>query len=41
MLILVIKLFGIVGMKVFMFPDSTQPVVDAAAMIRVIGPSPP
>lgn len=40
-LILVIKLFGIVGMKVFMFPDSARPVVDAAAMIRVIGPSPP
>ena len=38
-LVLVIKLIGIAGMKVFMFPDSAQPVVDATAMARVIGAS--
>ena len=36
-LVLVIKLIGIAGMKVFMFADSAQPVVDATAMARVIG----
>jgi len=38
-LVLAIKLVGIAGMKVFLFPDSAQPVVDAAAMARMIGPS--
>jgi hypothetical protein len=38
-LLLVVKLIGIAGMKFFMFPDSAQPVVDATAMVRVIGPS--
>jgi hypothetical protein len=40
-LILIIKLIGIAGMKVFMFPDSAQPVVDANAMARVVGVSAP
>jgi hypothetical protein len=35
--VLVIKLIGIAGMKVFMFSDSAQPVVDANAMARVVG----
>ena len=37
MLVLVIKFIGIVGMKVFMFPDSARPVVDANAVARVVG----
>lgn len=41
MIVLVIKLIGIAGMKVFMFPDSAQPVVDANAMARVVGVSAP
>ena len=36
-LVLVIKLVGIAGMKVFMFADGAQPAVDATAMARVIG----
>jgi hypothetical protein len=40
MLVLLIKLVGIAGIKVFGFPDSTQPVVDASAMARVLGVSP-
>jgi hypothetical protein len=36
-LVLIIKLIGIAGMKVFLFADSAQPVVDAAVMARVIG----
>ena len=40
-LVLVIKLIGIAGIKTFMFPDRAQPVVDAAAMARVIGVSAP
>jgi hypothetical protein len=39
--ILVIKLIGLAGIKLFMFPDSAQPVVDAHAMARVIGVSKP
>jgi len=39
-LILVIKLIGIAGMRMFLFPDHDRPVVDAAAMARVIGVSP-
>jgi hypothetical protein len=40
--VLVIKLIGIAGMKVFMFPDSAQPVADANAMARIVGlPAPP
>jgi hypothetical protein len=38
-LVLVLKLIGIVGIKLFMFPDSAQPVVDAAAVARLVGPS--
>ncbi|WP_449381047.1 cytochrome oxidase putative small subunit CydP [Bradyrhizobium sp. UFLA05-112] len=38
-LVLVIKLVGLVSMKIFMFPDSTKPVVDATAVARVLGPS--
>lgn len=37
-MVLVIKLIGIAGIKVFMFPDSAQPDVDATAMARAIGP---
>lgn len=40
-LILVIKLIGIAGMKVFMFPDSAQPVVDSGVMAHVIGVATP
>jgi hypothetical protein len=36
-LVLIIKLIGIAGIKVFMFPDSAQPVIDANAMARVVG----
>jgi hypothetical protein len=40
--VLVIKLIGIAGMKVFMFPDSAQPVADANAVARIVGlPAPP
>jgi hypothetical protein len=39
--VLVIKLIGIAGMKVFMFSDSAQPVVDADSMARVMGVSAP
>lgn len=38
-LVLVIKLIGIAGMKIFMFPDRAQPVVDATTMTRLIGVS--
>ena len=37
-LVLVIKLIGITGMMIFMFPDSSRPTVDATAVMRVIGP---
>jgi len=37
-IVLAIKLIGIAGIKVFMFPDSAQPDVDATAMARAIGP---
>jgi len=40
-LVLVLKLAGIVGIKVFMFPDGAEPAVDAEAMARVIGPQRP
>jgi hypothetical protein len=36
-LVLVIKLIGIAGIKIFMFPHSEQPIVDAAAIERLIG----
>jgi hypothetical protein len=39
-LVLIIKLVGIVGMKVFMFPDSSRPVANAATVARVLGVSP-
>lgn len=39
--ILVIKLIGLAGIKLVMFPDSAQPVVDASVMARVIGVSNP
>ena len=38
-LALAIKLVVIVSMKVFLFPGDARPVVDAAAMLRFIGPS--
>jgi hypothetical protein len=40
MIVLLIKLLGIVGMKVFLFSDSAQPAVDANTMARVLGVSP-
>jgi hypothetical protein len=39
--VLVVKLIGIVGMKVVMFPDTAKPVVDASTMARVLGMSEP
>ena len=39
--VLVIKLIGIAGMKVFMFSDSAQPVVDANVMAHVVGVTAP
>ena len=39
--VLVIKLIGLAGIKLVMFPDSGQPVVDANAMARVLGVSNP
>jgi hypothetical protein len=38
-LVLVIKVVGIAGMKLLMFPNSAQPIVDAATMEHVIRPS--
>ncbi len=38
---LAIKFVVIVTMKVALFPGSAQPVVDAAAMVRLIGASMP
>jgi hypothetical protein len=35
--VLILKLIGIAGIKVFMFPDSAQPVVDGTAMARAMG----
>jgi hypothetical protein len=40
-LVLVIKLIGLAGMKVFMFPEGAQPAVDANAMARVVGVAAP
>ncbi len=39
--VLVIKLIGLASIKLFMFPEAAQPVVDANAMARVIGVSNP
>jgi hypothetical protein len=39
-LILIIKLVGIVGMRAFMFSDSSRPVANAATVARVLGVSP-
>jgi hypothetical protein len=36
-LVLILKLVGIAAIRVFMFPDSAQPVVDATAMARAMG----
>ena len=38
-LVLVIKLIGIAGIKVLLFPDSATPSVDATTIEHVIGPS--
>lgn len=41
-LVLLIKLIGIAAIKTFMFPDSSNPAVDATAVAaRVIGVSAP
>ena len=37
-LVLVIKLIAIAGIKIFMFPDSARPHIDATAMARIVGP---
>lgn len=39
MLVLIIEAIGILGMEVFVFPDSTRPIIDATTMMRVIGPT--
>jgi hypothetical protein len=39
-LVLIIKLVGIVGMKAFVFPDSSKPMANAATVARVLGVSP-
>jgi hypothetical protein len=38
-LVLVFKLIGIAGIKLFIFPDSRQPVADALAVAHVLGPA--
>ena len=37
--VLVLKLFGIIAIKVIMFPDSARPGADTANIERVLGPS--
>ncbi|HSV24479.1 MAG TPA: hypothetical protein VLJ17_15810 [Xanthobacteraceae bacterium] len=36
-IVLAIKLVGIAGIKIFMFPQSAQPTINAATMERMIG----
>jgi hypothetical protein len=36
-LVLILKLIGIAGIKLFMFPDNARPVVDEIAMARAMG----
>jgi hypothetical protein len=38
-LVLVVKLVGIAGIKVFMFPDGSAPSVDATMMARALAPA--
>ena len=38
-LVLILKLVGIVAIKIVMFPDSARPTIDAATVERVFGPS--
>jgi hypothetical protein len=38
-LVLVLKIFGIVAIKLIMFPDSARPAADAANIERVLSPS--
>jgi len=38
-LVLVIKIIGIAGIKIFLFPHSAEPAVDASVMARVLGPA--
>jgi hypothetical protein len=40
-LVLVLKLIGVTGMKLLLFPDSAQPTVSAVTMARVLGVSAP
>ena len=37
--VLVLKLIGIVAIKLIMFPDSARPAIDAAAIERAVAPS--
>jgi hypothetical protein len=38
-LVLILKLVGIVAIKLVMFPDSARPAIDAAAVERIFDPS--
>jgi hypothetical protein len=40
-LVLVLKLFGIIAIKLIMFPDSARPAADTANIERVLGPGMP
>jgi hypothetical protein len=37
-LVLILKLIALAGIKLLMFPERTQPLIDAAAMARTLGP---
>jgi hypothetical protein len=38
-LVLILKLVGLVAIKLVMFPDSARPAIDPAVVERVFGPS--
>jgi hypothetical protein len=38
-LVLLLKLVGIVAIKLIMFPDNARPAADSASIERVLGPS--
>jgi hypothetical protein len=37
--VLIVKLFAIISLKFFMFPDDARPVSDANAVARIVGPT--
>ena len=39
--VLIVKLFAIISLKLFMFPDDARPVSDANAVARIVGPTAP